>query len=98
MKCFLYAECDNLSGFMLRILPSHDAPEVFVALQNRLNTLQPNQIARTIEYRLLGVIDDETLDGELYTVKTKIGDLQPSIAKLEAYRNAHREEYERKQG
>lgn len=88
MKKNLYAICDTLSGFVLGLDFSASEPERYVLEQNRLNCMQPNAVAPTIVFKHVGVLDDETLDGELFKLPVTIGDLQDSIRKLEAFKNA----------
>lgn len=88
MKKYLYAVCDTLSGFMIGMDVSASEPDRYIIEQNRINTMRPNEIAPTIVYKLVGTIDDETLDGELLKIPQTVGDLSDSLKKLEAYKHA----------
>ena len=88
MKKNVYAICDTLSGFVLGLDFSASEPERYVLDQNRENCMRPNPIARTVVFKQIGVLDDETLDGELFKIPVTVGDLSESVKKLEAYQNA----------
>ena len=90
MKKYIYAAVDNLAGFIIGLELSTDEPELFVENKNRQNLMQPMPFCKTTEFRLIGELDDVTLEGEMYAIKTIVGDYKESVAKLEAYANANK--------
>lgn len=90
MKKHIYASVDIVGGFMLGIELSDMEPDLYVETKNRQFVLNPNPLGQTMEFRHLGVIDDETLQGEIFAIAPVIGNLKAAVAKLEAYNNAHK--------
>lgn len=95
---YMYAVCDTLSGFLLGVDVSSSDPERYVIEQNRINTLDPKPFGATTEFRLLGTIEDEKLEMTVETIKRKVGDLLPSVKKLEEYRHAREAEQRKDDG